>query len=107
VSTTTGLGRTKDIERTAGERLGVDGRKRAQNEGGSHIGDIVVPRELNAWAKVSRLLAVAGAPSMEISGFATTWTVVMPAASTNRANKNSANAPWVEAGPNNRHRPSW
>ena len=53
-----------------------------------------MPRELNACAKVKRLLAVAGGPSMEISGLATTCTVVMPAASTNRASRNNPNKPW-------------
>jgi hypothetical protein len=63
----------------------------------------VVPRELNACAKVSRLLAVRAGPNMEINGFATTWTVVMPAANTNRASRNRPKMPAEDAGTNNRH----
>ncbi len=58
----------------------------------------MVPRELKAWAKVRRLWAVAGGPSMEIRGFATTWTMVIPAASTNRAARNATNSAECEAG---------
>jgi len=38
-------------------------------------------------AKVRRLLAVAARPNIEISGLATTCTVVMPTASTNKAKR--------------------
>src|SRR5450432_1125670 len=61
---------------------------------------MVVPSELNAWAKVNRLLVVEGFPSMEISGFATTCTVVMPDANTNSASRNKPNKPCDEAGMN-------
>src|SRR5258708_10828618 len=64
---------------------------------------MVVPSELNACAKVNRLLAVAGFPSMEINGFATTCTVVMPDAKTNKASKNRPNNPCDEAGMNKTH----
>ena len=65
-------------------------------------GNTVVPSELKAWAKVRRLDAVAGAPSIEISGLATTCTMVMPAASTNSASRNVPNMPDDEAGMNSR-----
>ena len=61
-----------------------------------------MPSELNAWAKVSRLCAVCGAPSIEISGLATTCTVVMPAASTNSANRKTPNSPDADAGMNSK-----
>ncbi len=64
---------------------------------------MVVPSELKACAKVKRLLAVAGFPSMEISGLATTCTVVMPAARTNNASRNKPNSPCDEAGMNKTH----
>ncbi len=64
---------------------------------------IVVPSELNAWAKVSRLDAVAGSPSAEISGLATTWTIVTPAARTNSATRKVQNSPEPAAGTNSRH----
>ncbi len=62
-----------------------------------------MPSELNACAKVNRLLAVRAGPSMEIKGFATTWTVVIPDASTNRAKRNKPNKPNEDAGMNRRH----
>src|ERR1700691_521826 len=65
-------------------------------------GKIVVPRELNAWAKVSRLWAVAGGPSIEIRGFATTCTIVIPAASTKMAARKVTNSPEEDAGTNSR-----
>src|ERR1700692_4154526 len=65
-------------------------------------GNMVVPSELNACAKVKRLLAVRAGPSIEIKGFETTWTVVMPEASTNKATKNKPNSPCEDAGMNNR-----
>ena len=49
----------------------------------------MVPSELNACAKVSRLCAVRGVPNSEISGLATTWTTTTPLASTNNANRKS------------------
>ena len=52
---------------------------------------------------LSGLLAVAARPSIEIKGFATTCTVVMPAASTNSATRNRPKIPCAEAGTNNRH----
>jgi hypothetical protein len=61
---------------------------------------MVVPSELNACAKVNRLLVVEGFPNMEISGLATTWTVVMPTAKTNKASKNKPNKLCDEAGIN-------
>ena len=63
----------------------------------------MVPTELNACAKVSRLCAVDGLPRMEISGLATTCTTVIPAASTNRAVRNMANCAEADAGTNSRH----
>ena len=66
-------------------------------------GKIVVPSELNACAKVSRLGAVSGAPSIEISGLATTCTIVIPAPSTNSATRNSSNVAVDEAGMKSRH----
>jgi hypothetical protein len=63
---------------------------------------MVVPRELNACANVRRLLAVAARPSIEISGLATTCTVVMPTASTNKAKRNSVKFPFADAGTNSR-----
>jgi len=39
---------------------------------------------------------------MEMSGLATTWTIVMPEASTNSAPRNNANEPAEEAGTNRR-----
>ena len=65
-------------------------------------GKMVVPSELNACANVSRLDAVAGSPSMEISGFATTCPTVIPEASTKRAARNAGNRAWFEAGMNRR-----
>ncbi len=65
-------------------------------------GNTVVPSELKAWAKVRRLCAVCGAPSSEIRGLATTCTIVMPEASTNRATRKVANTPDEEAGMNSR-----
>ena len=65
-------------------------------------GKRVVPSELNACAKVKRLLAVAGGPSMLISGLATTCTVVMPAARTNSASRKKLNKPRSDAGMNKR-----
>ncbi len=65
-------------------------------------GKTVVPSELNACANVRRLCAVRAAPSSEISGFATTCTVVMPAASTNSAMRKTANVPEADAGTNSR-----
>ncbi len=62
----------------------------------------MVPTELKAWAKVSRLCAVRGGPSMEISGLVTTCTVVIPAASTNNAMRKTRNVPDAEAGRNSR-----
>ena len=67
------------------------------------VGNMVVPSELNACAKVNRLLTVAGFPSMEISGLATTCTVVMSAAKTNNASKNKPNTLCDEAGINKTH----
>ena len=61
-----------------------------------------MPSELNACAKVKRLLAVREGPSMEIKGFATTCTVVIPEASTNRASRNNPNKPYEEAGMNSK-----
>ena len=61
-----------------------------------------MPSELNACAKVSRLGAVRGWPSSEISGLATTWTIVMPAPSTNSANRNTPNVADRAAGMNSR-----
>ena len=84
--------------------LGIAIRDTSQNDGpvdppvaasGARItidptnGKIVVPSELNACAKVSRLDAVFGAPRRLMSGFATTWTMVTPAASTNNASRNT------------------
>ncbi len=63
----------------------------------------MVPSELNAWAKVRRLWAVLGSPSMETSGLATTWTMVIPAASTNSAARKAPNRAECEAGMNRRH----
>ena len=54
------------------------------------IGKMVVPSELNACAKVSRLCVVLGGPSRLISGFATTWTITTPLARTNSANRKIA-----------------
>ncbi len=65
-------------------------------------GKIVVPSELNACAKVSRLCAVPGAPSSEIRGLATTWTIVMPAPSTNKASRNRPKVAVEDAGMNSR-----
>ena len=62
----------------------------------------MVPSELKAWAKVSRLCAVCFGPSSEISGLATTWTMVMPLASTNSATRKSPNAALAETGTNSR-----
>ena len=62
----------------------------------------MVPSELNACAKVRRLDADLGSPSAEISGFATTCTTVMPAPSTNSANRNSPNVALAAAGMNSR-----
>ena len=67
------------------------------------VGKMVVPRELKACAKVNRLLTVAGLPSIEISGLATTCTVVMPAAKTNKASRNRPKRPCAEAGINSTH----
>jgi len=53
----------------------------------------VVPSELKACAKVRRLDAVCGFPSIEISGLATTCTMVMPEASTNSASRKVTNTP--------------
>ena len=61
-----------------------------------------MPSELKACAKVSRLCAVRAGPSSEISGLATTCTMVMPAASTNSATRNTPNMPDCEAGMNSR-----
>ena len=66
------------------------------------VGKMVVPSELNACAKVRRLLAVEARPNMDTKGLATTCTVVIPAASTNSANKNNANTPFEAAGTNSR-----
>src|ERR1700730_13947614 len=63
-------------------------------------GKIVVPKELNACAKVNRLLVVSGRPNMEIKGLATTCTVVIPEASTNKATRNNPNKPCDDAGTN-------
>src|SRR3569623_509957 len=52
-------------------------------------GKIVVPTELNACAKVSRLCAVRGGPSRLINGLATIWTSTTPVARMNRATRNS------------------
>ncbi len=65
-------------------------------------GKIVVPSELNACANVRRLCAVAGLPSSTISGFATTCTTVIPAASTNSAVRNTGNDATDDAGMNSK-----
>ena len=66
-------------------------------------GKMVVPSELNACANVRRLCTVAGGPRSEINGFATTCTMVMPAATMNRATKNILNSADEDAGMNSRH----
>ena len=62
-----------------------------------------MPRELKACANVRRLCTVAGDPSSDISGFATTCTTVMPAATTNSASRNISNKADEDAGMNSRH----
>jgi hypothetical protein len=52
-------------------------------------GAIVVPTELNAWVRVSRLDAVSGEPRTATYGFAATWSSVKPDASTKSAPRNS------------------
>jgi len=63
------------------------------------VGAIVVPSELKAWVSVSRLDAVAASPSTVTYGLAATCKIVMPAASTKKASKNTA-YPLFDAGKN-------
>jgi hypothetical protein len=49
------------------------------------IGPTMVASELNAWARVSRLDACSGAPSMDVNGLAATCTMVTPLARMNKA----------------------
>src|ERR1700730_12435835 len=51
-------------------------------------GAMVVPRELNAWARFKRLAAVFGGPRTATYGFAETCKTVIPAASTISAARN-------------------
>src|SRR6266436_4402084 len=48
-------------------------------------GAMKVPKELKAWARLSRLAAVAWGPRLVTYGFAETWRPVMPAARITRA----------------------
>src|SRR5207244_594316 len=64
-------------------------------------GAIVVPSELNAWARFKRLEAVSGAPSTDTYGFAETCSTVMPAAKTINAARNNGKDGALAAGMNN------
>ncbi len=53
-------------------------------------GPITVPRELNAWDRVSRRCDLSGTPSAAARGFAATCSTVIPLAMTNSASKTSS-----------------
>src|SRR5438270_9298806 len=63
-------------------------------------GASVVPRELKACAKFKRLEAVRGGPRIATYGFAEVCNIVMPAASTISAVRNSGNDGIDAAGTN-------
>ena len=63
-------------------------------------GATVVPSELNACVRFSRLDAVFAGPSTATYGLADTWSAVIPAASTPNANRNNAYDGTIAAGMN-------
>src|SRR5579859_7895582 len=65
-------------------------------------GASVVPKELKAWVKFKRLEAVRGGPRIATYGLAEVCKMVMPAASTIRAVRNSGNDGIDAAGTNMR-----